>query len=75
MYTHVCIHYALIILVQDTLHNITGPHNSYGIKPEVLENFIRSSAGDLKQTIRFVFVSKSFEAIIKHDKSYDYVEY
>merc|ERR1712187_183606 len=22
-----------------------GPHNSYGIKPEVLENFIRSSAG------------------------------
>ncbi|CAE8650253.1 unnamed protein product [Polarella glacialis] len=22
-----------------------GPHNSYGIKPEVLENFVRSSAG------------------------------
>eukprot|EP00928_Gymnodinium_smaydae_P041652 TRINITY_DN28159_c0_g1_i2.p1 TRINITY_DN28159_c0_g1~~TRINITY_DN28159_c0_g1_i2.p1 ORF type:complete len:445 (-),score=126.65 TRINITY_DN28159_c0_g1_i2:280-1548(-) len=22
-----------------------GPHNSYGVKPEVLENFIRSSAG------------------------------
>merc|ERR1719188_2884908 len=26
-------------------HREYGPHNSYGIKPEVLENFIRSSAG------------------------------